>query len=331
MPGQVRRADPTLALRDPRGRPVAGRAQPGSPERIGSERCRCRRSRPPSPTPRMPRRRPRPDSGGRSLGSAAATACSGSATWTGGTTTGATPPLGSRHASRRVPTVYINSIGMRMLVPGKTEIAWRPYHRKLGSLLKGLRRDEASGLWVYTPLFVPRYSADGRIQRRPAGAASAAAAAVARPAAPLRLRLVAHRGTRRGADDVGEGRLRALRRLHRDARGGRPLDRRPGAAPLERCDHAAYVSRESFDHERDRVADAQFVSHGVDSEHLARARPLDGPRPPAPGAIRDLPRPLVGFFGGMDDYPHCSPTFIRPLRADPTPCSSCDGTPRLEP
>jgi hypothetical protein len=32
-----------------------------------------------------------------------------------------------------------------------------------------------------------------------------------------------------------------------------------------------------------------------------------------------------------EDGPHCSPSFIRSLRADPNPCSSFDGTPRLEP
>jgi hypothetical protein len=34
-------------------------------------------------------------------------------------------------------------------------------------------------------------------------------------------------------------------------------------------------------------------------------------------------------FTSLD--PHCSPTFMRSLRADPNPCSSCGGTPRLEP
>ena len=34
---------------------------------------------------------------------------------------------------------------------------------------------------------------------------------------------------------------------------------------------------------------------------------------------------------GTADPPHCSPSFIRSLRADPNPCSSCGGTRRLEP
>ena len=205
--------------------------------------------------------------------------------------------------ARRVPTVYINSIGMRMPVPGKTEIAWRRYHRKLGSLLKGLRRDEASGLWVYTPLFVPRYSArmvefngallalQVRLLRRWLGLRRPSACVSLPTVAPAVERMTWVKVVFERCDD-----FTAMPGV--DVPLIAALERRL----LERCDHAAYVSRELFDHERDRVADAEFVSHGVDSEHLARARPLDGPRPPAPGAIQDLPRPLVGFFGGMDDY-----------------------------
>jgi len=57
--------------------------------------------------------------------------------------------------ARRVPTVWINSIGMRLPVPGRTEIAWRRYRRKLKSLFKGLRFDPETGMWIYSPVFVP--------------------------------------------------------------------------------------------------------------------------------------------------------------------------------
>jgi hypothetical protein len=60
--------------------------------------------------------------------------------------------------SRRVPTVWINSIGMRLPIPGRTEIAWRRYTRKLKSLFKGLRCDPDAGMWIYSPVFVPYYS-----------------------------------------------------------------------------------------------------------------------------------------------------------------------------
>ncbi|HEY1862938.1 MAG TPA: hypothetical protein VGG77_04440 [Roseiarcus sp.] len=66
--------------------------------------------------------------------------------------------------AHRVPSVWINSIGMRLPVPGRTEIAWRRYKRKLKSLIKGLRRDHDTGMWIYSPVFVPSYShSDDRV------------------------------------------------------------------------------------------------------------------------------------------------------------------------
>ena len=60
--------------------------------------------------------------------------------------------------AKRIPTVWVNSIGMRMPVPGKTEIAWARYWRKLKSLTRGLQRDLETGLYIYSPFFIPRYS-----------------------------------------------------------------------------------------------------------------------------------------------------------------------------
>ena len=205
--------------------------------------------------------------------------------------------------ARRVPTVWVNSIGMRLPVPGQTEIAWKRYSRKLKSLTKGLRRDESTGMWIFSPLFVPRYSPamlalNGRLlaaqmrwlewhlgMKRPSACVSLPTWISTVERLPWRS-LVFDR-----CDDfttlpesVGAGIDVMERRL------------------LDRCDHAAYVSQDLFERERETVADAQFIGHGVDVNHLARARPLDGPRPEAPAILRDLPRPIVGFYGGMDDY-----------------------------
>ncbi|HEY1862939.1 MAG TPA: glycosyltransferase [Roseiarcus sp.] len=71
---------------------------------------------------------------------------------------------------------------------------------------------------------------------------------------------------------------------------------------LRLCDHAAYVSEDLYNRERSQVADAQLIGHGVDFQAFTSARPLEGERHPMPAAIRDLKRPIVGFYGGMDDY-----------------------------
>jgi hypothetical protein len=61
-----------------------------------------------------------------------------------------------------------------------------------------------------------------------------------------------------------------------------------------------YVNRRLFERERAGVRDAQYIGHGVDFDHFASARPE--PRPFPPQAIVDLPRPIVGFYGALDDY-----------------------------
>jgi hypothetical protein len=205
--------------------------------------------------------------------------------------------------ARRVPTVWINSIGMRMPVPGQTEIAWKRYTRKLKSLTKGLKRDAATGLWIFSPLFIPRYSPrmlelNGRLL-----------------AAQIRW-LRRHLGMRRASACVSLPTwISTVERLDwrslvfdrcddfttlPESSGSQiaELERRL----LDRCDHAAYVSRDLFERERETVADAQFLGHGVDFDQLSQARPSDGPRPEAPEVLRNLARPIVGFYGGMDDY-----------------------------
>ena len=209
----------------------------------------------------------------------------------------------STRLARRVPTVYVNSIGMRMPVPGQTEIAWKRYQRKLKSLTKGLKRDEATGLWIFSPLFIPSYSPrmlaiNGRLLAAQIGW------------------LKRHLGMRNPSaavslptwiSTVERLRWRSLVFERCDDFTTLPEASGAGIAEMERrllglCDHVAYVSHDLLERERESVADAQYLGHGVDVEHLARARPIDGPRPDPPEALRGLPRPIVGYYGGMDDY-----------------------------
>jgi hypothetical protein len=205
--------------------------------------------------------------------------------------------------ARRVPTVYVNSIGMRMPVPGQTEIAWKRYRRKLKSLTKGLKRDKATGLWIFSPLFIPSYSPrmlalNGRLLagqirwlRRHLGMRNPSAC-VSLPTWVSTVERLSWRSlVFERCDDfttlpeaAGSDIAEMERRL------------------LDLCDHVAYVSRDLLERERDSVADAQYLGHGVDVEHLSRARPIDGPRPDPPEVLRNLPRPIVGYYGGLDDY-----------------------------
>lgn len=205
--------------------------------------------------------------------------------------------------AKMTPTVFVNSIGMRMPVPGKTEIAWTRYIRKFKSLTKGLRRDPESGMYVYSPLFVPKYSPgwiefNGRLlaaqircvtrwlgMRRPSCCCSLPTMVGAIERRPW-MKVVFER-----CDDF-------TTLPESDARIIAGLERRL----LECSDHVAYVSQELLDRERSSTADALFLGHGVDFEAFSSARPLTGCTYPAPEAIRGLPRPIVGFFGAMDEY-----------------------------
>lgn len=205
--------------------------------------------------------------------------------------------------AKRVPTVWINSIGMRLPVPGKTEIAWSRYWRKLKSLTRGLQRDSETGLYIYSPLFVPLYSPamlklNGRLLalqvkflcrhlnvKRPSALVSMPTMT---PAVELGkwVRIVFDR-----CDD-----FTTLPEANKDQVWA--LEKRL----LEIADAAAYVHEGLMERERGLVKQSVLIGHGVDFDQFVAARPLTGPRCPLPETMQHLPKPIVGFYGGMDEY-----------------------------
>lgn len=66
---------------------------------------------------------------------------------------------------------------------------------------------------------------------------------------------------------------------------------------IRKADRVLYCCRALMESETDLAGDrARFLDHGVDIKHFAR-------RPPS-GAVTGLgiARPIIGFFGGLDDY-----------------------------
>jgi len=204
--------------------------------------------------------------------------------------------------ARHVPTVWVNSICMRTPIPGRTEMAWRRYGRKLKSLVKGLRRDPETGMYVYSPWFVPRYSPrmnefNGwllakQVQqlRRYLGMKSASACLSIPTMVPGAERLPWVRVVFDRCDDFTT----------------LPEVNAPVVSALEQrvfdlCHHAVYVNVGLYERERNRIP-ATLIGHGVDFEQFAAARPLDGPRVAAPRELANLSRPIIGFYGGMDDF-----------------------------
>ncbi|MDM8559883.1 glycosyltransferase [Candidatus Parabeggiatoa sp. HSG14] len=205
--------------------------------------------------------------------------------------------------AQHVPIVWINSIGMRLPMPGKTEIAWTRYWRKLKSLTRGLKRDPKSGMYIYSPIFVPLYSPamlkfNGRLL-------SLQVKFLCRHLKIKHPSALVSMPTMTPAVELGKWIKVVFERCddfstlpEADKEQIWVLEKRL----LEISDAAAYVHEELMEREVGLVKKSILIGHGVDFEQFVAARPLVGARIPIPDAMRDLPKPIIGFYGGIDDY-----------------------------
>lgn len=208
--------------------------------------------------------------------------------------------LASRLGDGRV--IWVNSIGMRAPKPGQTDLVLTRYARKVRSTLRAVRRDP-SGVTVLSPLFVPAYTEEAvrrngqllhrqlRALMRRRGITTASALITVPTAIDAALgrgydRVVFNRSDVFSAfPDVDSEVIGALeQRLLRDA------------------DEVLYVNQGLLELEDSTTKASRFLGHGVDFDHFASARP--GARPPGtpPEELRELARPIVGFYGALDDY-----------------------------
>lgn len=198
--------------------------------------------------------------------------------------------------------VLVNSIGMRMPMPGRSPQFTRRVLRKARSTLKGVRRPlpERPRFHVLSPIILPFYgSAVARRVNRTMVRAQLRALSrwlgirdavymVTIPTAwevvrPMQRRaLVYNRSDKHSA--FGEADTAFVESLEHQL--------------LEHSDAVVYVSH-ALMHEDEHIIGtrAHFLDHGVDLEHFRR-RPLDQ----VPGDLASIPAPRIGFFGGIDDY-----------------------------
>jgi hypothetical protein len=71
---------------------------------------------------------------------------------------------------------------------------------------------------------------------------------------------------------------------------------------LETSDAVTYVHEGLMERERGLVKQSVFVGHGVDFDQFVAVRPTYHERTPIPSSMRHLTKPLVGFYGGLDEY-----------------------------
>lgn len=216
-----------------------------------------------------------------------------------------------RELSRSVPVLYINSIGMRVPRLGEGAMFFKRVSRKLKSLSRGLV-SVRENFAVYSP-----FAAPGKVGTR-----------VSAALLPAQIRRAARRvGVRRplvwvacppGAPHVD--RLNAAGVVYQrtdryEAFAGVDPDRIRSydRALKDLAEFTVYCSRSLMNEERGESESVLFVDHGVDYDMFARAGRSDE----EPEDVRSLPRPRVGFIGGIDSHTFDPPLFVEVARRLP--------------
>jgi len=198
-----------------------------------------------------------------------------------------------RRLARRVPVLYVNSIGVRIPRLGEGGMFYRRVVRKLRSLQRGfVRIDDRFG--VVSPFVVPG-AVGMALSRRLLGPQVRSAArkmgihrplvwvtcppAVEAVDALRPVGLVYERSDR--WESFPEADAQVMLAYHRQL--------------AQRADLTLYCSSLLLEEERGRCRNAVYVDHGVDFERFATADDAT-----EPDDLAALPRPRIGFVGAVD-------------------------------
>ena len=208
-----------------------------------------------------------------------------------------------RRVAQRRPVLFINSIGMRTPVPGRSTQFMRRIVRKAKSVLRFLKQPlpETPGFHVLTPVILPFYGSrtlravnawlvrhQVRLVAKRVGIdPSDAVLFVTIPTAVDVVRPLPRRSLLANRSDLHSAFEETNQDLIRDLEN----------ELLAQSDRVLYTSHALMKTEEPVSGDrAVFFDHGVDFDRFAS---VSGP-PPAD--LANIPRPIVGFFGGIDDY-----------------------------
>jgi glycosyltransferase involved in cell wall biosynthesis len=204
--------------------------------------------------------------------------------------------------ARTRPVLLVNSIGMRMPIPGRSTKSAGRIWRKALSIARLLRQPlpDVPGFHVMTPLMIPLYGSP--FVRRVS--AELVRAQVTTAAGWLGIDDPVIFVTVPTAWDVVKGMKRTALIFNRSDKHSAFREADTGyIAGLEEellrgSDLVLYVNRNLMAAERPLAgARAHYLDHGVDLEHFRRTPPEA-----EPADLRAIPRPRVGFFGALDDY-----------------------------
>jgi glycosyltransferase involved in cell wall biosynthesis len=207
-----------------------------------------------------------------------------------------------RGIARHRRVLVVNSIGLRMPLPGRSTHVTRRILRKLRSVAKLVRRPlpDLPQYYVMSPLPLPFYRSRwlrtlGAVLVRAQVRAVCLALGMRAPVIVTTLPTA--------CDVVRPMRRRCLVFNRSDRHSEFPESDRATIERLERellrgADHVLYVSRSLLASERALTGHrAHFLDHGVDTEHFRRRESAE-----LPADLAEIPEPRVGFFGALDDY-----------------------------
>jgi glycosyltransferase involved in cell wall biosynthesis len=199
--------------------------------------------------------------------------------------------------SKVMPTLWINTIGMRVPFPWKTKATFSRYFKKALSLCKHLRKD--GDLHILSPIFLPSFSkpvlalngrlVSGQVKRfMKRGGFRSASSWITLPTFYPALKCI-------------ESRRIIFNRC--DAFSSFPEVRKSQIAALEQdllrnSDCVVYANRTLLDRERHLSRNSVYLGHGIDLDAFERARR----RGRVPPVIREIRAPVIGFYGSLDDY-----------------------------
>ena len=205
--------------------------------------------------------------------------------------------------SRRV--LLVNSLGMRMPTPGKTTQVGRRIARKLDSMRHLLRQPEPDlpDLYVFSPIVLPLYG------NRALRSLNAALVRAQVRLAEQRLRIEAPHVivTIPTAWDVARALPHSRLIVNRSDKYSAFAETNSAAMQalevemLAAADAAVYVNHALMEEEQPLLREggvAVFLGHGVDFELFGAPNSAAD----VPPDIAAIPRPRVGFFGGLNDY-----------------------------
>ena len=208
-----------------------------------------------------------------------------------------------RRIARHRPVLLINSIGMRMPMPGRSTKSGRRILRKIKSILRFLQQPLADtpGFHVFTPLMLPFYHS--KVMR-------AISARLVRMQIRLMARIVGidvqdaivFLTIPTALDVIRDWPCRAVLYNRSDLHSAFEETDQSYIRELEhslfgKSDAVLYSSHSLMEAERTHVGNrANFLDHGVDFDRFA------GEVGTEPADLAAIPHPRVGFFGGIDDY-----------------------------